>query len=197
MQTAGLPFSKTSRTFIMNNLIKTLSIPALVIFASASQAALYDVSIDISGDISGNTTGTISGAATGTYDNISGDLVFTGSLETVIPAFNMDTIFGTEGTINGTSGSVVYTSCDPNGGNNFCGLTTLNSPLDVAFNSNTVDATGNGVITSVLSNGNSTSNITFSVSAAPVSSVPVPAAAWLFGSALLGLGGVRRSTRRG
>lgn len=192
--------------------IKSLStisaLCAAVAFSATTQAAIYDVDIAIGGNLSGGTlTGTVTGSATGTYNSATGDILFSGSYDTVVPG-TTDILIGATGAINGLTGSLTNTSCTLNSGLDLCsGLPALgvpavplNAPQALQLTTNNVDAIGDGTLTSVLalSSGSLSANadITFTLSnSTPVSSVPVPAAAWLFGSALLGLTGIRRKYR--
>ncbi|WP_148059347.1 hypothetical protein [Sinobacterium caligoides] len=72
-----------------------------------------------------------------------------------------------------------------------CSWVPENQWQSVIVLSNSLDALGNGVIETQFSVGITTVDSTFSVSA-----VPVPASAILFGSALLGLIGVRSKQRQ-
>ena len=77
------------------------------------------------------------------------------------------------------------------------GLSALAGSL-VAFSANAGEMTVTGAAGLYMTTGNETSKTTFSNSdhvnfdGSTVSAVPVPAAAWLFGSALAGLTVIRR-----
>lgn len=187
----------------MRNITKMLAASALAVAASASQATVYDVTVGVTGTISGSLTGTVSGTATGTFDSATNALVFNGDLGLSVPSIT-DLTVGTSWAANGLTGNQTYTSCHFNSGAfDLCAGVpsinlpplTLNTPIDMGLTSNSV-VDGNGVMTAAYVFGSGTSganlDVTYNVTGTPVSSVPVPAAAWLFGSALVGLCGVGR-----
>lgn len=88
------------------------------------------------------------------------------------------------------------TSCTNNGSGTICSLfTQLNTFVPLSSFGGTISLSGGGTLTGTLSSTGSNgvvSKLTSTDVLTPVSSVPVPATAWLFGSGLLGLAGVTR-----
>jgi hypothetical protein len=146
-----------------------------------------------------------SGAGTASLDD-------SGLLSVTIPSFHLITALGTDSftgnsiSINGSwdgttfsaaSASAQYTSCanGPTDGTNFtCSSVVLNSPL--AFTASGTATLAGGLFTIVsTAAADPASTTTYEIAltnGVPVPSIPVPAAAWLFGSGLLGLAGTAR-----
>lgn len=183
---------------------KFVAASALLSLTTLSQAAIIPVSVDIAGTAYATANSVIVGTATGTYDSVSGVFTVSGS-------YNADSGFSdydADATWTGSGLSVTQenTSCTNNGGllNACLGLAAynvppllLNTPYDIGVTTNTLDAGGNGILFSdymvnVGTAGEANYQVTYTFTGQPV---PVPAAAWLFGSALLGLVGVSRKRR--
>lgn len=183
---------------------KILLVSALVSCVSVAQAAVIAVTVDINGTAYATADSTITGTATGTYDNVTGEFSFTGTYNSVsqYSNYSADAIW----TGSGLSATQENTSCTHNSGIvNACnGLASfnvpplpINSPYDIGLEQNTLDAGGNGILYSnYLVNEGQTSEanyqVTYTITGGPVPEVPVPAAAWLFGSALVGLSGLAK-----
>lgn len=176
---------------------------ASLLLASASQAALISVNIDVAGTIAGLAAGTSNGAYSGTYNDATGQILASGTTNP-LTAYT-DATVGSSIDVTGLVGTNTVTSCTNNGaplidlclGNVGYGVPAINDsigiPSAMPLTSNSVDSSGNGVFTTVdMSNPSATVSLTYTVAA-----VPVPAAAWLFGSALLGLTGVARRRKAG
>lgn len=183
---------------------KLLAASILAGFASVSQAAVVAITVDISGTAYATSNSAIIGTATGTYDNVTGQFTFNGTYNAASGFSNYDADAIWTGT--GLSATQENTSCTHNSGlvNACAGLAAygvpplpINAPYDIGLASNSLDAGGNGVLYSdyVVNVGTSAEanyQVTYTISGSPV---PVPAAAWLFGSAVLGLVGVGRKRR--
>lgn len=169
--------------------------------AVAAQADIIDLDILISGSFANSAlSGTVDGLATGTFDSDTGDISFTGLYDLNIPGI-ANLSFDAMGQVNGLTGIFSNTDCTLNSGLDLCNGVPLlgipafpvNTPLDLTFTSNSVDILGNGVIQSLFSAGDEydplAGDITFTLTG---EAVPVPAAAWLFGSALIAMFGAKR-----
>lgn len=183
----------------MKMLAKLFAVTVTAAISSVANAALYDVSVIIDGVVSGALDGTVSGMAVGTFDSQTNDLLFSGAYNLVVPSI-ADITVGTDWVVNGLNGTQTGTSCSSSGSFDLCaGIPAfnippfpLNTPADMGLTVNTV-SNGSGLLTAGFTLG-SGSNLTYvDISYSLVGSpVPVPAAAWLFGSALLGLVGAGR-----
>lgn len=142
----------------------------------------------------------------------SASLDGSGILSITIPSFHLITLLGTDSftansvSINGTwdgttfaasSASAQYTSCvngPTDGSNNTCSSVILNNPL--AFTASGTATLAGGTLTIIsTAAADPDSTTTYAIALTngqAVPSVPVPAAAWLFGSGLLGLAGTAR-----
>lgn len=110
------------------------------------------------------------------------------------------------GASNDGSGSIyseTNSSCTGSGnisGNTVCGSFASSTPnwegldLNLVFSSDLSSFTGSlqGISTSGSGLTANTTTLNYAIAGAVVAEVPVPAAAWLFGSALIGLAGVKR-----
>jgi hypothetical protein len=196
--------------------IKTFAATAILL-ASASQA--YAATIDVTGTLT-SIVGTASAVLTmvpaspsisGTFDTVTGDFDFDVADYTLqvsvaggyfagdIALTSINTI-GTSGTPN-TFATISGASCTDTsaggGGNLVClGLSAGPGPLATTEYTFTW-AGGAGQILAVNASGDAQAGdqlFTYDFTEAP-SAVPLPAAAWLFGSALLGLVGIGRRKR--
>jgi hypothetical protein len=186
------------------NAMKTLLAVSVLAATASAQAAVYNVT--------GTTTAWATSGATTTYP--SGVPTFSGTLDdsTNAYSFNYATftahvdvgggyytadVTTTGQQLSGTgTGVVTRTAASVNcvGAAIICG-----SVPNTAINGTLAYSVSAGVVTGTLSTsqktagGPSTATYSFSGSAAPA--VPVPAAAWLFGSGLVGLAGAARRRR--
>ncbi|WP_101758710.1 VPLPA-CTERM sorting domain-containing protein [Oceanicoccus sp. KOV_DT_Chl] len=192
----------------MKKLNTVLAATALALVAAQSQAALFDVSVAISGTTSGaaigGATGSTTGSGSGTLDTGTGVISFSSVSNATTPVTNAF-VYGvaTVDTI-GLSSSTTATDCVENGG---LLPTCPNVPLNVSGPIGNLSevyggsATGTGDIFTLVAVGDQGSGITsnnsytFTIGAEQVSEVPVPAAAWLFGSAIVGLAGIGRKRK--
>jgi hypothetical protein len=158
----------------------------------------YAQDIDIIGLFSGSGVGTGSGS----FDT-NGELTVASEVATSIPALGLPgtvtastvysgSIVGSAWTYSGTS-QTTFAGCTGNGA--LCSNVTVGTAAASTGNAVfTLDIlTGGAWFTSSTIATISTLNVDHSLSA--VAAVPVPAAAWLFGSALLGLAGVARKRK--
>lgn len=187
--------------------IKTLLAVSVLAAAGAANAAVIatgslTASSALTGISSYTGTGTISLDDSGTLTlNHSG-------ISTVLGANTMsmdysDILTGTiaDGVFTATGGHTHLNSCTPVSGTDYCSFAS--NPQENTFNS----VTGGPLSISLGASANFTGTYTSAAGATPVnyaisavvptavSEVPVPAAAWLFGSGLLGLAGTARRRR--
>jgi hypothetical protein len=204
-------FKTTLRNTKMNVklplIITSASVAALM--GATAQAATVGAAMDYTQDITvidlggfGLFAGTGAGEGSGSFDS-NGELSVGSSVLTSIPAIGgpgvvvsstlySGSITGSTWSYSGTS-QQTFVSCTGNA--TICGNITVGTALPT---------TGNALFSlDILTGGNwfTSSTIGFLAQldvdhmlAAP-SAVPVPAAAWLFGSALLGLAGVSRKRK--
>ena len=105
---------------------------------------------------------------------------------------------GSTFTSNLSGSTSTITSCTNNGGKpiNGCSSITLNSPQPFDSLSGSITLAGGTVNTAQTNSGATTSGyFTLTGTTTPPPQVPIPAAAWLFGSGLLGLAGTARRRR--
>ena len=204
------------RRFQTKNLAALSGVLSLALIGSvASAATVADFSVDIAGNVNGLSSNTISGSATAILDD-SGILTINARTTTVTTFFGLpwsnfttDSVnvitgnWNSVDTLSSNSGTSTATACTNNGGaiTNGCNNVTLNSP--VSFTSVTDPITfdlsvgGTTTIKTSLQQGRgfsaSTYNETYTLTR--LAAVPLPAAAWLFGSALIGLVLVPRNRR--
>lgn len=185
--------------------IKTLVALSVLAMAGATNAAT--VATFSADQVGTSTTATDSLSGTGSVDS-SGQLTlnYSGDLTVLLFPAGSNTVALTvtetlDGSLSGNTWTAAGTgnwqlnSCSDVGSATLCGyLGTL--PLDNSMTnvSGSFDVTTGGVITSDV---NFTTPATFTMNATDtlsptVSPVPLPAAAWLFGSGLLGLAGTAR-----
>lgn len=176
----------------------------------ASAATVAEFNVGISGDVNGSSSNTISGSGTATL-NDTGVLTINARTTTVSmlnlfffsviqSKFTTDSVnvitgnWDSANTLSSNSGTSTTTSCTNNGGlYNGCNTVTINSP--VSFTSVTDPITFDlsiGGTTSIatseqLRSGFRTSTINQTYTLTRLAAVPLPAAAWLFGSALFAL----------
>lgn len=185
----------------MNTISRLIASLAMVAFTSVSHAALYDISVNIDGTVSGGLNGTVTGSAIGTFDSLTNQLLFSGNYNLVVPSVaNIDV--GTDWNVNGLTGTQTATSCSSSGLFNLCtGVQAFNIPplplnqaADMGLTANTViDGFGNLTAGFTLGSGSNLTyvDIDYAITGS-LATVPVPAAAWLFASSLVGLVGLRR-----
>ncbi|ARN75742.1 VPLPA-CTERM sorting domain-containing protein [Oceanicoccus sagamiensis] len=187
-------------------MLKTI-IPCMIVFSLSlpAYAAIIPINLTLTGSFvyhdNPSSNQHISGDATGTFDTETGDLQWDGITDYFITANNFnyltlgysailpaDDVFRSA---NRSCSSIDPNICPSITYNVFVEGSTPADELDIWEVS--IDQTGNGSI--IYSDtydpndglGSRTDAFTYTVS-----SVPVPAAAWLFGSAILGLVGVKR-----
>ncbi len=176
----------------MNTFKKLLAVSAVVAAAGQANAAIFDISgaFPVTASVFGNPLTVPFSINSGSYDsdtgigswNVSGDVSGMGmGVITFDQAFTLDALTGL-----GTLGA--GTNCQGNGiacagvGPEFNGPISAGGPI-VAGLQNWVVTTpnfGSPIFAPVLTD------------TTPTPAVPVPAAAWLFGSGLLGLAGMAR-----
>lgn len=186
--------------------LKSLLTVSAIVAAGSANAALYDLvgtsetTLDIngasiasvsavgSGDV--DTTGGIFNSASFAYTSTVTSAADAGLLSTVTGTLDIDSAGNVTDTITGCSDSGTTLSCPSVTVGSF--TTTALTTFDVAdLSSLTFEWF---VYAQVAALGYLDSTQAYSYTATPVASaVPVPAAAWLFGSAVLGLCGVGRA----
>lgn len=169
----------------------------LSIAASSSHAALYDVALDLNATVSGGGGGSQTGSAVGTYDDITKIMTLDFSATVVANGFfgigkgtmnhTGQSIFNFSGTPSGTN--EVLTCVDVSGSN--CGSVPAGPQALQSVSALSAEAVG-GTFQSVSVYLIATTTQNWTITAFDAQPVPVPAAAWMFGSALLGLTGVAR-----
>jgi len=177
-----------------------LASSALFLSAAAAQAAVLPLTVDINGTTSGADSGTTVGAGFGGLDTATFDLTWTAT-STITSGYTNGTVTS-QTTFNLLSGvgTTTVTNCVNNGGTliDLCTQIALNTPAAtnlvvgsapqqlpiILIDSSTV----NSPVGDIFANTTYTFNL-------PAPEVPVPAAAWLFGSALVGLAGVGRKRK--
>jgi len=180
-----------------------LAVSILTIAGAASAATVGTYNASSTTSITGATTGSGTASGTGSLDDsgvltllLNGTTVtgFTNTTNGSTATFNGTYNSGT-GDFTATSGSSLITSCVNNGGiidgcssPTFAGVGGVTTFLTL---SGTVNATTGGHIDITASSNGANINSTYTVTP----TVPVPAAAWLFGSGLLGLAGTARRRR--
>ena len=167
---------------------------ALVLSAAAgsASAAVINVSASFTGTMTGAAVGTQTGTGTGTYDDSTGiltlDTAYTINAVAygVLPVQQNQTALTVANFNTNIATTTIYTCQTLPGYSDLCGNVPLNAPTNSSI-------TSGNYLSFVSSASNSGANVITTWTITPeVSEVPVPAAAWLFGSALLGLTGVSR-----
>ncbi|MFV8816199.1 VPLPA-CTERM sorting domain-containing protein [Haliea sp. E17] len=176
------------------NKVKTFASAAvLALAAGQASAAVIDVTAVITGIASGGGAySETTGSAIGTYDDVSQILTlnYTQQQDTSAPVYAVGVMELSGQVIVDFSGvtpsaQISVTDCNGISGFDACfasGSGTGLHPTDTAY------GTWTSFTTETLSSG---ANAVINYAVTP-SAVPLPAAAWLFGSGLLGLAGVAR-----
>ncbi|WP_101759570.1 hypothetical protein [Oceanicoccus sp. KOV_DT_Chl] len=167
----------------MKNIICTLgAVAPLLLSSPVLRAEIIPVNVEIGATTTMAAVEDLFGTGAGTYDSLTGAIEFSGSWD------SLTTTASAEWVINELTGTINYSSCElailPGIGID-CGAPLGELPIDVVLN--TVDSTGNGDIHYWAAGGNSYKMFM------SVTSVPLPATAWLFGSSVLALLGVKRA----
>ena len=183
--------------------IKTLlAVSVLAVAGAANAATIATGDLTVNGAVPGVSSSTGTGTLT-----LSDAGVLTAVYTVTSTVLGTNTMsLGYTDTLNGTTVGGVYTptsgsshvdSCSPISGNNFCSFAT--NPATNTFatltGSFTVVNGGAGAITGTYTTPGGTDTINYTISNVQTPTVPVPAAAWLFGSGLLGLAGTARRRR--
>lgn len=202
----------------MKKLSTVLAASALSVVAT--QAAALDIvySVDVDGTASGAATGTILGGGTSVITVDTADLTIPGifTMDTDVASSN-STAFGSltadiSSTVTGTFDAAAFlatgvltitatttvTSCTdtspPVYGNTICGNLPAGSspfvPLNMVLAPDYSVVTFDTALLATTPLGDVNTSTTYTLTA-----VPVPAAAWLFGSALVGLAGIGRKRK--
>jgi len=185
--------------------MKTLLALSVVAGAASANAAVYNISGSLTAWDTSPAVTTYPGgvpAFTGTLDDSSGAYTFnfsnfTAHVDVFSGTYTAD--IATNGQVySGTGNSTVtrtVTSSTCTGSKLICGAQPT-GPISgtLAFSVSGSTISGTLDTSQATAGGNSTATYTFEGSAAPT--VPVPAAAWLFGSGILGLAGAARRKSR-
>lgn len=182
----------------MKNITTVVSSLALSIAAATAQATVYDVTLDMSGSVSGGGGGSLFGTGVGTYDDATEIMTFTFDQEVT-----SNGLFGIGKGVAQQVGDSVYNFATNSGTNTItgcsqisgssCGFVPLDQPQtlqslsDIDFNAMTFVGVSKYQVATTTQN--------WTITSFTPQVVPVPAAAWLFGSALLGLVGVNRRAK--
>ncbi len=194
--------------------IKTLlAVSAVLAMASSANAAVYTFNATVFSDIlsSGASIGTNTGSGSATLDDTSGLLTIVSN-----NFYNLAVLGSTasytetvllNGTLSGSSfawvpGTTDGSACVGAGpvGGSICGGVNPVRPFTPTVNPIAFDLSFGGV-TAIATTGTGssgdviTTTYTLTNTTTPAPVIPVPAAAWLFGSGLLGLAGTARRRR--
>ncbi len=180
----------------MKKLMTLASSVVLAMAANSSFAALYDVEVNLLGTVSGGGGGTQSGTGFGVYDDVTQIMTLSydarvvanglfglgrGTMDqTYEGIFNFSSLTGTNEVLSCSNVSGSACSFVPDGPQTLQSVSPINWDL-LTF-----------VTTSTYTVATTTQNWTITSYQAQAPEVPLPAAAWLFGSALAGLAGVAR-----
>lgn len=196
--------------------IKTLlAVSVLAAAGAANAATIATFNVAVNGTISGALNGTLTGSGTATLDDTgvyNQHAVIHSVIGPGLSDVNLDSTSIYSGTLTGnslawTTGTTLINSCTPNGSLPLNGVTCsgaqpgVTKPSTVNQNPIVFGITSVGDVTTITgtsfdSVNNITQATTFTLTATSVpAAVPVPAAAWLFGSGLLGLAGTARRRR--
>ena len=194
--------------------IKTLlavSVLAAAGATTANAAVVATFTYTQNGNVSSSlASGTVTGSGTATLDD-SGVFSFTGDTTTSLLFFGVqpanalvNSTTTMTGTLSGnslawTTATTVLNNCtalDSNG-TGICQQAPTSTGFAADQNPVVFDLTAGGttVITTNAADSANLTTYTFTTDGAATPSVPVPAAAWLFGSGLLGLAGTARRRR--
>lgn len=159
-----------------------------------AHADIIPINVAISGTTGQLAYVDLNGSATGTYNSETGSLQFSGGWSNATVAITADWV------IDGLSGTKTYSSCEQQVSSlvSLCsGLPgspapfPIGDPLSMDVTLNDVNNSGNGQVREWIEGGGDFSTPGYTLFY-EVTAVPVPAAAWLFGSALVGVFGLRR-----
>lgn len=198
----------------MKKLNIALAASALGLVAAQSNAALLPISVVSTNVTSGQVTGTTISTATGTLNDVTGELTWTattlaetsvggGAILATSAYITTDTVlqFTSAPDMNGqlgafqvattiacteTGAGLAFTTCaaqPPGAVAQTFGIVVQGTPTGFVYS--TTGTSGAGAVTLA-----ATTTITLEAS-----EIPVPAAAWLFGSALIGLAGIGRKRK--
>jgi hypothetical protein len=180
---------------------KLLAVTALTLVAASAQAAVINVAGSLDYTLNGMASVSYNPAApalAGTFDTVTGALNWTVQDHTmsilIAPGFDANIVLTNINMVgNGSSlagGSATVVSCTGGAAGMIC--PSVGTPPTSNTYTWTWNGT-NGTLTQLINggvtqSGGNTSGYSFQA----VQAVPVPAAAWLFGSALVGLAGIGR-----
>ena len=171
----------------MNTVTKLAASASLVLATNLSAAALLDVTATLSAEITGLGSGSQSGTAVGTYDTETQILTLASTYEVVNTGTFSGSMDQTGETIidfGSLSGSNEVLTCEKTGGTfNLCSFVP-SGPQTLSSVSGDWES-----FVAVSQYSGATTTQTWTVVGSPV---PVPAAAWLFATALIGLSGIAR-----
>lgn len=182
----------------MNNFQKLIAVSVFAISGAAQAAVVGTYNVSVTG---GTASSTQTGTGTASLDDSGSLTMIFATMNQTAPNVgaasfsNVTDVFSGSyagGTFTATSGVETITGpCTMvNGPLNLCQFTPLPSTVPFGTVSGSVSLAGGTINTSVVNLGQ-TNTLTYTLTSnAPA--VPVPAAAWLFGSGLLGLAGTAR-----
>ncbi len=178
----------------MKKLSIIVSSAALALAASSTHATLYNVEVDLDAVVSGGGGGSQTGSGSGVYDDVTEVMTLTSEARVVangmfgIGAGTMEHEYESEFDFSTNTGTNSLISC-VNVSGSACSFTpvgegpeALDSVSDINFDTMQFETVSTFSI--------ATTTQTWTIT--KFEPVPVPAAAWMFGSALLGLAGVAR-----
>ncbi len=186
------PSQKTTyEETLMNKVTTFASAAVLALAAGQASAALINVTAVITGNATGAGTSATTGSGTGVYDDVADVLTlnYTQQQDTTAPGYAVG-VMELTGTVvvDFGAGTAVNTpaSCTSISGFDAC----FAAEIGIANPANSLSGDWLA-FTTVDSVSGATATINYAVTP-----VPVPAAAWLFGSGLLGLAGVARRRKQ-
>ncbi len=165
--------------------VHTILAFSTAITCSTLHAEVIPVDVDISATTGDLTYVNLTGFATGSYDTETEQLNFSGGWST-----DQGLSVTADWSVEGLTGTATYTACELSIGS-CSGQLPLDQALTMDLTLNSVDESGSGSLHENISWENALGSTAFTMFY-DVTPVPVPAAAWLFSSAVLALFGLRR-----
>jgi hypothetical protein len=181
---------------MMKKLMTLASSVVLTMAANTASAALFDVQVNLSGTVVGGGGGSQSGTGFGVYDDVTQIMTLFYDARVVANGifglgrgtmdqsykgiFNFSNLTGTNEVLSCTNISGTACSLVPTGPQTLQSVSPINWDL-MTF-----------ITTSTFTIATTTQNWTITSFQPQAPEVPLPAAAWLFGSAIAGLAGVAR-----
>ncbi|WP_200821292.1 VPLPA-CTERM sorting domain-containing protein [Oceanicoccus sp. KOV_DT_Chl] len=169
----------------------------LLVVCSTASAALIPVNLAMQGTVSQESnpsflTETQTGGGTGFYDTENDVLSYTYAITAVTDIYEYD-LTGNSTLITATGAGIgAYTSCTNVRDDyqiNICSYFSIGTDTPFQLSTSNIDENGNGIL---IFDFTTSDDVHYDIAYTVTSAVPVPAAAWLFGSGLVGLVGLKR-----